>query len=92
MAGQLDVIAAQKLPWQPTRRFFGLGPGHVEKKIVASWRSNLARYLIFYLLTRPPRSRDQIVAAFLSRTVSRAREKSVFRYFQHLSPAILLLT
>ena len=72
-------------PGRPTLRFCALGPGHVEKdnKIVASWRSNLARYLIFYLLTRPPRSRDQIVAAFWPRTVSRAREKSVFHWTKH---------
>jgi ATP/maltotriose-dependent transcriptional regulator MalT/DNA-binding SARP family transcriptional activator len=51
----------------PSLRFYGFGPGRVEKdgKVVAL---NLAkaRYMIFYLLTHPPRSRDQIFAIFWS--------------------------
>jgi ATP/maltotriose-dependent transcriptional regulator MalT len=50
---------------QPALRFYGFGPGNAEKdgnSII--WHSAKARYLIFYLLSHPPRSRDQIFRIF----------------------------
>ena len=49
-----------------TLRFYGFGMGHVEKdgKITVWSSSTKARYLIFYLLTHSPRSRNQITATF----------------------------
>jgi ATP/maltotriose-dependent transcriptional regulator MalT/DNA-binding SARP family transcriptional activator len=53
------------LPHDPVLRFYGFGPGHVEKDgQPVVWNSALARHLTFYLLMHPPRSRDQIFAAF----------------------------
>lgn len=54
---------------QPCKlRFYAFGPPRVEKdgEVISgtAWRSALARYLIFYLLTHSPRNRDQIAAAF----------------------------
>jgi LuxR family maltose regulon positive regulatory protein len=50
---------------QPTLRFYGFGPGHVKKDgEVLVWKSAKARYLTFYLLSHPPRSRSQLFETF----------------------------
>jgi LuxR family maltose regulon positive regulatory protein len=48
-------------------RIFGFGRGRVErggKEVpLSDWEAATTRYLLFYLLTHPPQSRDQIAAA-----------------------------
>jgi LuxR family maltose regulon positive regulatory protein len=58
-------LALTVLPHDPGLRFYGFGPGRVEKDgRPVAWDSAKARYMTFYLLTHPPRSRDQIFEAF----------------------------
>lgn len=61
-------LAPAALPHSPSLRFYGFGPGSVEKdgEIISltAWRSAQARYLTFYLLVHLTRSRDQILATF----------------------------
>jgi DNA-binding SARP family transcriptional activator len=58
-------LISTTLPQQPTLRFYGFGPGSAEKDDnPVVWHSAKARYLIFYLLSHPPRSRDQIFRVF----------------------------
>jgi ATP/maltotriose-dependent transcriptional regulator MalT/DNA-binding SARP family transcriptional activator len=50
---------------RPSIRFYGFGPGSAKRgdKTVA-WRAARARYLIFYFLLYPTRTREQIYADF----------------------------
>ncbi len=64
----LGGLAPAALPHSPSLRFYGFGPGSAEKDSetisLATWRSAQARYLTFYFLVHPSRSRDQILATF----------------------------
>jgi LuxR family maltose regulon positive regulatory protein len=64
----LGGLAPDVLPYPPVLRFRSFGSAQVERngEMVpnSAWRSALARYLLFYLLTHPPQTRDQILAIF----------------------------
>jgi hypothetical protein len=64
----IGALAPALLPHPPSLHFYGFGPGRAEKdgELIPAcvWRSALARQFTFYLLVHPPRSRDQIIAAF----------------------------
>jgi LuxR family maltose regulon positive regulatory protein len=57
---------AMRPPSPPSLRVYGLGVGRTEKDSVpvppSEWRTATARYLLFYLLSHPPRTREQIGA------------------------------
>ncbi len=79
-------LAPTALPHPPALRFYGFGAGRVDKDgepiPVSVWRSALARYLTFYLLVSPPRSRDQITETFWP-DVSRDKAGSTFHWAKH---------
>ena len=79
-------LAPTALPHPPALRFYGFGPGRVDKEKdpipVSVWRSALARHLTFYLLVFPPRSRDQITETFWP-DVSRDKAGSTFHWAKH---------
>jgi ATP/maltotriose-dependent transcriptional regulator MalT/DNA-binding SARP family transcriptional activator len=62
-------------------RIFGFGRGRVERSgeeiSLSDWEAAATRYLLFYLLTHSPRSRDQI-AAVLWPELSASRVKATF--------------
>jgi len=61
----LGELAPTALSQQSALRLCGFGPGHAEQDgSPVVWHSAKARYLIFYLLLHPPRSRSQIARAF----------------------------
>jgi DNA-binding SARP family transcriptional activator/Tfp pilus assembly protein PilF len=79
-------LAPTALPHSPTLRFFGFGSGKVEKdgELISTsvWRSALARYLIFYLLVHPPRSRNQITETFWP-DIPRDKAGAIFHWIKH---------
>jgi len=83
IVGGLEPTA---VPQPPKLRFIALGSPRVEKdgELISgvAWRSALARHLVFYLLTHPPRNRDQIAAAFWP-AVSPDKAKSSFHAVKH---------
>ncbi len=60
----LSEWATQAAPPPPSLRVYGFGQGRVERDGVpipaSSWATSTARHLFFYLLSHPPRTRDQI--------------------------------
>jgi ATP/maltotriose-dependent transcriptional regulator MalT/DNA-binding SARP family transcriptional activator len=79
----LGGLVPTALPQRPALRFYGFGPGRVEKdNRSVVWKSNLARYLAFYFLLHSPRNRDQIGETFWPQ-VSRARATSSFHSAKH---------
>jgi DNA-binding SARP family transcriptional activator len=74
------------LPHPPSLRFYGFGPGQIERDgeaiPVSVWRSALARQLTFYLLVHPYRSREQIIAAFWP-DGSPEKAGAIFRWVKH---------
>ncbi len=65
--GLVGGPALAVLPQRPALRFYGLGPGYVERHGESvNWRSAKSRYLTFYLLTHPPCSREQLFKLFWS--------------------------
>ena len=62
----LRYWAAQTTPSPPSLRAYGFGPSRVERDGVpipaSEWVTSTARHLFFYLLSHPPRTRDQIGA------------------------------
>ncbi|HID89224.1 MAG TPA: hypothetical protein EYH27_02425 [Anaerolineales bacterium] len=62
----LRYWVAQTTPPPPSLRAYGFGPSRVERDGVpisaSEWVTSTARHLFFYLLSHPPRTRDQIGA------------------------------
>ncbi|HEY75345.1 MAG TPA: tetratricopeptide repeat protein [Thermoflexia bacterium] len=60
----LRTWAAQTAPPPPSLRAYGFGQSRVERDGVpipaSRWATSTARHLFFYLLSHPPRTRDQI--------------------------------
>ena len=60
----LRYWADQTAPPPPSLRAYGFGVGQVERNGVpipsSAWVTSTARHLFFYLLSHPPRTRDQI--------------------------------
>jgi len=79
-------LAPDALPHPPALRFYGFGPGGVERDgeplSGPVWQSALARHILFFLLVHPPRNRDQIAATFWP-DASRDKAKAIFHTVKH---------